>query len=281
MNPLCSITCITLQLFIGKQLINRKCVSTRYLLLGCYVDTRDSFLNTYILLRDEKDTIIMEILTVDPADSSLIVQQQQNQVHRQTSQVRTLKVLGAVQIGLGCVMATCIFEPSLFDILVFDCSVWKISFMVCSILGAAVFSPILLFISIPEMRFRSMPKISGFHILISAVFLNVFDPNNSSEINEVCDFGGCGYINKEYFYTISILMGVLSVVVLVITIISASYCCCCSPWDIQDQQEMVSYVNASQPEKTLNTSDIPIAVTNEQLVTTTTGETNYKTVLYP
>ncbi|XP_052061665.1 uncharacterized protein LOC127701703 [Mytilus californianus] len=105
----------------------------------------------------------------------------------------------------------------------------KISFMVCSILGAADFSPFLLSMWIPKLRF-------------------------------MCDVGGCGYINKEYFYTISILMVILSVVVLLLTIISASYCCC-SPWDIQENQQTVSYVNESQPENTLNTTDIHIAVT--------------------
>ncbi|VDI44521.1 Hypothetical predicted protein [Mytilus galloprovincialis] len=66
----------------------------------------------------------MEISTYNPHDSSLIGQQQQNQQHRKT--IRTLKVLGAVQIGLGLVLAilSVIYRPTLFSMVVCGCCFW-------------------------------------------------------------------------------------------------------------------------------------------------------------
>lgn len=66
----------------------------------------------------------MEILTCNPHDSSLIGQQQQNQQYRQT--IRTLKVLGAVQIGLGLVLAILsgVYRPNIFSMPVSGCCFW-------------------------------------------------------------------------------------------------------------------------------------------------------------
>lgn len=210
----------------------------------------------------------MEILTYNPNDSSLIAQQQQNPEHRQTS--RTLKVLGAVQIGLGLVLAILTIIPAKLIVMpVFGCCFWyvitgslplfitnnldsnfrckKISFMVCSIIGAVIFSPVIIFSSILK-------------IILTG---SEFDRGNKN------------------FYATSIPMGLLSIAVLVVTIISASYCCCCSPFDIQNQQQTVVFVNASQPANIASTIGNPFAGANEQPVMITIGGTNNQSTLYP
>ncbi|XP_063439421.1 uncharacterized protein LOC134720821 [Mytilus trossulus] len=210
----------------------------------------------------------MEILTYNPHDSSLIGQQQQNQQYRQT--IRTLKVLGAVQIGLGLVLAilSIVYRPSLKTMPVCGCCFWyvitgslplfiknkldsnfkckKISFMVCSILGAAIFSPVIILVSCIIMLFSGIDGHGG-----------------------------------NIYYEIYIPIVVLSLAVFVVTIISASYCCCCSPFDIRNQQQAVVYVNPSQPANSAIPICYPIAEANKQSVMITTEGTNCQPTLYP
>ncbi|XP_076110942.1 uncharacterized protein LOC143079472 isoform X2 [Mytilus galloprovincialis] len=209
----------------------------------------------------------MEILTYSPHDSSLIGQQQQNQQHRKT--IRMLKVLGAVQIGLGLVLAilSVIYRPTLFSMIVCGCCFWyvitgslplfitnkldsnfrlkKISFMVCSILGAAIFSPVIIIISGVIMLFSGIDSHGG------TIYYEIYSP-----------------------------IVVLSLAVFVVTIISASYCCCCSPFDIQNQQQTVVFVNPSQPANSAPPICNPIAEANKQPVMITTGGINSQPTVY-
>lgn len=209
----------------------------------------------------------MEILTYNPHDSSLIGQQQQNQQYRQT--IRTLKVLGAVQIGLGLVLAILsgVYRPNIFSMPVSGCCFWyvitgslplfitnkldsnfrckKISFMVCSIIGAAIFSPVIIICSCVIMIFSGIDSHGG------TIYYEIYSP-----------------------------IVVLSLAVFVVTIISASYCCCCSPFDIQNQQQTVVFVNPSQPANSAPPICNPIAEAKKQPVMITTGGINSQPTVY-
>ncbi|VDI35782.1 Hypothetical predicted protein [Mytilus galloprovincialis] len=83
------------------------------------------------------------------------------------------------------------------------------------------------------------------------------------------------------YYEIYSPIVVLSLAVFVVTIISASYCCCCSPFDIQNQQQTVVFVNPSQPANSAPPICNPIAEANKQPVMITTGGINSQPTVYP
>ncbi|VDI84216.1 Hypothetical predicted protein [Mytilus galloprovincialis] len=166
-------------------------------------------------------------------EGSIVVMTQptENLASQQIIYGKRFKILGGGQIGLGGVLlimsiVQLIKSASSFLIVynlpIIICSGWfimtgciplniskktesnfkcqKIGFMVCSIIGAAVFVPIM------------------FSLTFIVGLFHLFD-----------EYQNDGYI-------LSYCIAGLSVIEAIVAVISASYCCCCSPWQTSSQQ---------------------------------------------
>ncbi|CAC5377359.1 unnamed protein product [Mytilus coruscus] len=125
---------------------------------------------------------------------------------QQAFPVRTFKVFGGIQIGLGVLLGILsligVISDSryyndhawffTFDIACLICSGWKTGFMVCSIIGASIFIPAILSVG------AYSPIITG---------------NQDSKT-----------------VILSAFMAMLSFAEVVVAIIASSFCCCCSTW---------------------------------------------------
>ncbi|VDI84219.1 Hypothetical predicted protein [Mytilus galloprovincialis] len=169
-------------------------------------------------------------------EGSIVVMTQptENLASQQIIYGKRFKILGGGQIGLGGVLlimsiVQLIKSASSFLIVynlpIIICSGWfimtgciplniskktesnfkcqKIGFMVCSIIGAAVFVPIM------------------FSLTFIVGLFHLFD-----------EYQNDGYI-------LSYCIAGLSVIEAIVAVISASYCCCCSPWQTSSQQMAV------------------------------------------
>ncbi|XP_052060095.1 uncharacterized protein LOC127700590 [Mytilus californianus] len=231
--------------------------------------------------------------TADP----LITQEAPDQPSQRnpTYPVRTFKVFGGIQIGLGvilgiiCLIAVitdamgiqnfhdCLLhneqlindsimywswrryykseELFSFDIVCLICCGWfvltgflpmcmsrkrqsswrslKIGFMVCSIIGASIFSTTSIILGINGVLFRlfygANPILSAFIVLIALVEA-------------------------------------------IVATVAASFCCCCSPWEIPSEGQAVVFVNGTQPGMITNAPqtqvpmDSPIQITTGQTI---------------
>lgn len=176
----------------------------------------------------------MQTIRNNEGSTDIIIQPTGNLAPQQVFHVKRFKILGGVQIGLGgilVIMSLVQLIMSLLSILIaynipiLICSGWfvmtgclplnmsnntesslkcqKIGFMVCSVIGAAVFVPIM------------------FSLTFIVGLFHLFDE----------------YQNDWYILSYSI--AALSVAEAIVAVISASYCCCCSPWETSSQQMAV------------------------------------------
>ncbi|CAC5407306.1 unnamed protein product [Mytilus coruscus] len=200
---------------------------------------------------------------------------------QQAFPVRTFKVFGGVQIGLGVLLGILslirmisdkiaqnkyhdclantysvhysgnyyndcsryynVHAPSSFDITCLICSGWKTGFMVCSIIGASIFIPAMLSLGVVG-SFMTRNQDS------KAVILSVF-------------------------------MAVLFFAEVVVAIIASSFCCCCSTWRTSIQEGVVT-MQGTQPELFLNLPQTQIPMANDQQVMIATGQTANPIVQY-
>ncbi|XP_052063451.1 uncharacterized protein LOC127703081 isoform X2 [Mytilus californianus] len=172
---------------------------------------------------------------------------------QQAFPVRTFKVFGGVQIGLGVLLGILsligmisnksryynVHAPIAFDITCLICSGWKTGFMVCSIIGASIFIPAMLSLGVVGSLTRRNKD-------SKAVILSVF-------------------------------MAVLFFAEVVVAIIASSFCCCCSTWRTSIQEGVVS---STQPEMFLNLPQTQIPMANGQQVMIATGQTANPIVQY-
>ncbi|XP_052061652.1 uncharacterized protein LOC127701693 [Mytilus californianus] len=172
----------------------------------------------------------MQTTTYNTEQTAVIIKPTGNPARQQIFHVKTFKILGGVQIGLGLILVILSFVELIaissllfWTIPILLCSVWfvvtgclpmrmskntesslkcqKIWFMVCSIIGAAVFFPVMFNLSF---------------------FVGLSDQDN--------------YRNDWYIVSFSITA--LSVAEALVAVISASYCCCCSPWETSSQADV-------------------------------------------
>ncbi|XP_052063448.1 uncharacterized protein LOC127703080 [Mytilus californianus] len=197
---------------------------------------------------------------------------------QQAFPVRTFKVFGGIQIGLGVLLGILsligVISDSryyhdhawffTFDITCLICSGWygftgflpicmskkrearwtclKTGFMVCSIIGASIFIPAMLSVG---------------------VFSPIITGNQDSKA-----------------VILSAFMAMLSFAEVVIAIIASSFCCCCSTWRTSIQEGVV-IMQGTQPGMFLNLPQTQIPMANGQQVMIATGQTDNPIVEYP
>ncbi|XP_052063431.1 uncharacterized protein LOC127703077 isoform X3 [Mytilus californianus] len=110
----------------------------------------------------------------------------------------------------------------------------KISFMVCSIIGASVFIPTMFGLAV-----------------IGAALRDLHEPK---------------------VVVTSALLAVLSFAEFVVAVIAASFCCCCSAWGTSNQPGVI-FVNGTQPGLILNLQQTQLPMANAQPVVMTNGQT--------
>ncbi|CAC5407303.1 unnamed protein product [Mytilus coruscus] len=166
---------------------------------------------------------------------------------QQAFPVRTFKVFGGIQIGLGVLLGILsligVISDSryyndhawffTFDIACLICSGWKTGFMVCSIIGASIFIPAMLSVGVYS------PIITG---------------NQDSKT-----------------VILSAFMAMLSFAEVVVAIIASSFCCCCSTWRTSIQEGVV-IMQGTQPGMFLNLPQTQIPMANGQQVMISTGQ---------
>ncbi|CAC5403967.1 unnamed protein product [Mytilus coruscus] len=220
---------------------------------------------SFITISETEDVIIlrMETTSYNTSLSNVMAQSTGNLPQQHIFNIKTFKILGGIQIGLGgilvimgLVVLTRMSIMFYYGIPILICSGWfiltgflpmcmsrnsvsslkcqKIGFMVCSIIGAAVFSPIMFTLAIGS-------RMSYFYT----------------------DYG-----NNRYILSFSI--AVLSFASAIVAVISASYCCCCSPWG---RQQMAVLMSPPQPGMNLHAHGNQIWNTNIQKLVETTEKT--------
>ncbi|XP_071175103.1 uncharacterized protein [Mytilus edulis] len=203
----------------------------------------------------------MQTTRNNEGSTAVIIQPTGNLASQQIIHAKRFKILGGGQIGLGTILVIMsivqlIISASSILIVVYIlpiliCSGWfimtgclplnisknteskckKIGFMVCSIIGAVVFVPIMC----------SLTFIVG--------VLHLFD-----------EYQNDGYI-------VSYCIAGLSFVEAIVAVISASYCCCCSPWQTSSQQ-MAVFMNPLPSGMNLNGNQIQDTHIRSLVVTT-------------
>ncbi|VDI55820.1 Hypothetical predicted protein [Mytilus galloprovincialis] len=194
--------------------------------------------------------------------------------HQQAFPVRTFKVFGGVQIGLGVLLGILsligVISDKIaknntrfsFDMTCFICSGWhiftgclpmcmskmrekrwtclKTGFIVCSIIGASIFIPAMLSLG---------------------VFFNIIIIGNQDSKAEI----------------LSVFMAVLSFAEVVVAIIASSFCCCCSTWRTSIQEGVVI---STQPGMFHNLPQTQIPMQNSHQVMIASGQTDNQIVQY-
>ncbi|VDI18542.1 Hypothetical predicted protein [Mytilus galloprovincialis] len=173
----------------------------------------------------------MQTTTNNTEKNAVIMQTTENPAPQQIVHVKTFKIFGCIQIGFGAILVILSLVELIgraFDIVVtlplIICSGWfvmtgclpltmskniessfrckKIGFMVCSIIGAALFSPLIFSFTLTAGDAQTPHEYRTWHLLT---------------------------------YSITFL----SACVAIVAVISASYCCCFSPWGSESQQFVV------------------------------------------
>ncbi|VDI18541.1 Hypothetical predicted protein [Mytilus galloprovincialis] len=172
----------------------------------------------------------MQTTTNNTEKNAVIMQTTENPAPQQIVHVKTFKIFGCIQIGFGAILVILSLVELIgraFDIVVtlplIICSGWfvmtgclpltmskniessfrckKIGFMVCSIIGAALFSPLIFSFTLTAGDAQTPHEYRTWHLLT---------------------------------YSITFL----SACVAIVAVISASYCCCFSPWGSESQQNI-------------------------------------------
>ncbi|CAC5426537.1 unnamed protein product [Mytilus coruscus] len=132
-----------------------------------------------------------------------------------------------------------------FDIACLICSVWKIGFMVCSIVSASV-------LTLP------MVVVAAFGAAIRDSY-------------------------EKKVVVVPPMIAVLSFVEFVVAIIAASLCCCCSSWGTSNQQSArdVILVNNPQPKMILHQKQTQLRNANVEPVMLANVQTSYPIVQNP
>ncbi|XP_076109435.1 uncharacterized protein LOC143078459 [Mytilus galloprovincialis] len=228
--------------------------------------------------------------TADP----LSTQEAPDQSSQRTYPVRTFKVFGGIQIGLGiileiiCLIAVvtdamgiqnyhdCLLhneqlhndssnywscrkykkseELFLFDIVCIICCGW---FVLTGVLPMCM----------SRKRQSSWRSLKIGFMVCSIIGASIF-------CTTVIILGVNGVLFRLFFGANPILSAFITLIALVetiVAIVTASFCCCCSPWQIPSEGQAVLFVNSTQPGMIMNVPQTQGPMDNP--IQTTTGQT--------